>query len=367
MGSTYCLFSCWQYDQRDLYFRPRYITTFQRSFLKLTSEVKQTIAWSNILPWSTFWRTSAPIRVKNPTDALELHHLRVHLDDDDDDPTPVLRTGAPQGGIALHWVACIFYICVSSTISLVTEAISFSGLLQTYGHAMWGGEFFFIFCMIGSAHNQSEVVLGLLFPILTRRTYTLPESRGWNPGDPPGWLQPKFSRFGLGWLYATGSIIILVLSTLGPYKNADGSERSVKGWWFPVITFGLLGFSIIYYLLFIASETSNGASIAGVIMRRRQHGVHDNQYIMRQCDFCKEYPRGEAHRHARDGYLFYNDYQFAVKDQGRNVLYWLFGGPKEHHYLDLHLDEYVLKSREMIESGCRWIWNKVRSTFSHAN
>ncbi|OCK94885.1 uncharacterized protein K441DRAFT_90733 [Cenococcum geophilum 1.58] len=303
--------------------------------------VKQTIAWSNILPWSTFWRTSAPVRVKDPTDAMELQHLMPHPADDDE-PAPVLRTGAPQGGIALHWVACVFYICVSSAIPVVTEAISFSGLLLTYGHAIWG------------------VAIGLFFPVLSRVEYDLPDARGWNPSPPPRWLNPSVSQFALGWLYAAGSIVILVLSALGPYKNADGSQRSVKGWWFPVITFGLLGFSVVYYLIFIASENSNGASMAGVNMHRRRHGDDDNRNIMRQCDFCKAYAPGVAHRHARDGYLYYNDYNFPQKNQGRNVLYWLFGGPKEHHYPDLHLDEYVVKGKGMIRTGFYWVWSGMR-------
>lgn len=58
---------------------------------------------------------------------------------DPGDDRPVLRTGAPQGGIALHWLACIFYISMSSAISTVAEAIAFSGLLLTYAHSMVGG------------------------------------------------------------------------------------------------------------------------------------------------------------------------------------------------------------------------------------
>ncbi|KAF2184946.1 hypothetical protein K469DRAFT_167604 [Zopfia rhizophila CBS 207.26] len=103
--------------------------------------VKQTIAWANILPWSSFWRTSAPVRSKEPKDAIEMQGLLSQTTGDDGESIPTLRTGAPQGGIALHWLACVFYISVSSVISEVTEAILFSGLLLTYGHAIVGSEF----------------------------------------------------------------------------------------------------------------------------------------------------------------------------------------------------------------------------------
>lgn len=71
---------------------------------------------------------------------MEMQRLLSQTAGEDGEPIPTLRTGAPQGGIALHWVACVFYISVSSAIPVVTEAISFSGLLNTYGHAIVGGE-----------------------------------------------------------------------------------------------------------------------------------------------------------------------------------------------------------------------------------
>lgn len=203
-------------------------------------------------------------------------------------------------------------------------------------------------------------MVGLLFPALAKIEYELPDSRGWKPGSAPKWLASTISQYLLGWLYAAGSITILVLSAIGPYKNADGSSRSVKGWYFPAITFSFLTFTFVYYCCFMASEMTTAVSMAGVNMHTCQHGVDDNQNVLRQCDFCVEYPRGEAHRHARDGYLNYNEYNFPEKDRGRNVLYWLFGGPKEQHYLDLHLDVYILKSIVAATNFFRGIWDGLR-------
>lgn len=58
---------------------------------------------------------------------------------DNGEPVSTWRTAAPQGGIILHWIACVFYISVSSVIPVVGEAISFSGQLLTYAHAIAGG------------------------------------------------------------------------------------------------------------------------------------------------------------------------------------------------------------------------------------
>ncbi|OCK81272.1 hypothetical protein K432DRAFT_392315 [Lepidopterella palustris CBS 459.81] len=287
--------------------------------------VKQTIAWTNILPWSTFWRTSAPVRPREPKSAIEMQRLLSQTTPEDDDQSdgPVLRTGAPQGGLALHWASCVFFICVSASISNITEAISFSGQLLTYGHAIVG------------------VFIGLFFPKLASVPYTLPENRGWDPQELPWWLCPRVCQWILGWLYAIGSIVILILAAIGPYVNTDGTTRQVKGWYYPAIMFTFfVAFAIPYYFSFIASEERSLVKVADVKLSRKQHGVHDELNLRRQCDFCAEL-NSKPHRHARDGYLNFNELHFPKKDTGRNFLYWFFGGPKERHYPDIRLDEVI--------------------------
>ncbi len=161
-------------------------------------------------------------------------------------------------------------------------------------------------------------------------------------------------------MYAGASFVIIILAALGPYKNSDGSERSVKGWWFPVTTFGLLVFSILYYYVFIASENHNGAFLAGVKMHRRKHGVDDKDNIMRQCDQCVFLP-DKAHRHYRDGYRYYNDFRFPDEDQSkRNVVYWLFGGPNEIHYPTFRLREHLWSGLGMIGAAFNWIGSMIQ-------
>jgi hypothetical protein len=76
--------------------------------------------------------------MKEPKNRDEMRHL---LTDDNEEPISHWRTAAPQGGIILHWIGCIFYIAVSSAIPIIGEAISFSGQLLTYAHAIAGGTF----------------------------------------------------------------------------------------------------------------------------------------------------------------------------------------------------------------------------------
>jgi len=59
--------------------------------------------------------------------------------DDQGDRISIWRTAAPQGGIILHWIACVFYISLSSAIHVVGEAASFSGYLLTYAHSIAAG------------------------------------------------------------------------------------------------------------------------------------------------------------------------------------------------------------------------------------
>lgn len=204
------------------------------------------------------------------------------------------------------------------------------------------------------------VFIGLFFPKFKNIEYELPPERGWEPGQLPWWLAPRPCQYLLGWVYAAGGVVIIVLAAIGPYVKADGTAREVKGWYFPVITFGLLAFSIVYYFIFLASENSTCVQMAGVNLKRQRHGVGDNDNIMRQCDFCVKYEPGVAHRHARDGYLYYNELNFPQKDKGRNILYWVFGGPKERHQPDLHLDDYVGKVKDGIKGVFCGVWAGIR-------
>jgi hypothetical protein len=271
----------------------------------------------------------------------------------------VLRTGAPQGGIALHWVSCVFFVAVSAAIDSITEAISFSGLLLTYGHAIVGGK---LMSFMKNSHLEQHdpltsfaVFLGFLFPRVAKVQDTLPRERGWDAQEPPWWLRPRIMQWGLGLLYATGSLVILVLTAIGPYVNTDGSARKVKGWYYPMIMFSFLGLSIIYYTIFLASGKYSAVQAAGVKRSKKQHGKDDAEILIRQCDFCRQFD-SNPHRHARDGYQDFFEFHFPEKDGGRNPLYWLFGGSKEKHYPDIRLDEILPGLWDRSKKGWESTW-----------
>lgn len=93
------------------------------------------------------------MRTEEPSNGIEMQRLLAQNRDGDGGDAPILRKGTPQGGIALHWIACVFYIAVSSVIkkpltggnfpdSVVGEGINLSGFLQIYAHAIGGSESF---------------------------------------------------------------------------------------------------------------------------------------------------------------------------------------------------------------------------------
>ena len=290
--------------------------------------MKQTIGWSNILPWSTFWRTSAPVRSKG-FDTLSRPQTDPQADDQEDGLN-ILRRGAPQGGLVLHWLSCTFFISVSAVFDS-TESFSFSGNLLTYARVAVG---FFI---------------GLIFPIFGKKKFGEPLLREWKPGKQPRWLKHIAVSWLLGLIYSGVNIVILILSALGPYINTDGKERKIKGWLYPVIT-GLfwLG-SLLYYFLFLRSPTISAVRLAGVRSSFNLHGKDDTgeNRLGRRCDLCEVLEHKE-HRHSRDGYRTFLEFHFPEGDRGRNLLYQFFGGPNANHHSDLRLDNAWTSCRDWV-------------------
>lgn len=81
--------------------------------------VKQIAGWVNILPFSSIWRKTAPIRVRFPQAPSDVF---------------IIRRGTPQGGIILHWLICVFWICVSAVYRNIEQGISLPADLMVYAH-----------------------------------------------------------------------------------------------------------------------------------------------------------------------------------------------------------------------------------------
>jgi hypothetical protein len=181
----------------------------------------------------------------------------------------------------------------------------------------------------------------------------------------PWWLKPRLCQIVFGCIYAAGSTTILTLTAIGPYKNTDGKNRSIKGWYYTVITGGFLTVSIIYYYVFLWNPRSSLVRLAGVQLVRKKHGVGDNDDLRRQCDMCIYYTQrdgstGQEHRHAIYGYLNYNDLRFPGRSQGRNLLYWVFGGPSSRHYLKFDFGDRIRTARDRISGAIQAVQVSTR-------
>lgn len=179
------------------------------------------------------------------------------------------------------------------------------------------------------------------------------------------WLKPRLCQILFGCIYAAGSATILALAAIGPYKNTDGKNRSIKGWYYTVITSGFLAGSVLYYYLLLAKPRSSLVRLAGVQLVRKQHGIGDKADLIRQCDMCIYHAQSnqgtsKEHRHAIYGYLHYNDLRFPRRSQGKNLLYWIFGGPNERHYVKFDLGNHVATVRNKVSWGIHAVWAPVR-------
>ncbi|GAB7325315.1 hypothetical protein MBLNU13_g09365t2 [Cladosporium sp. NU13] len=80
---------------------------------------------------SAYWRRSAPVRATYSWQAISSQQRTVSLIVKHNALT---HPGTPEGGIVLHWIATVVYICITATFDSVNEAINFSGTLLVFGH-----------------------------------------------------------------------------------------------------------------------------------------------------------------------------------------------------------------------------------------
>lgn len=99
--------------------------------------VKQSIGWTNILPWSWLWRRTGPLRPKYSWRDIEHGQREVALIFDQDALT---HPGSPEGGVILYWLTTVVWICLSASSTDTTYAVGFSGNMLVYGHFFVEGE-----------------------------------------------------------------------------------------------------------------------------------------------------------------------------------------------------------------------------------
>lgn len=98
--------------------------------------VKQSIGWTNVLPWSWLWRRTGPLRPKYQWREVNAHH-EIALTFDRDALT---HPGSPEGGVILYWLTTVVWICLTASSTNTPYAVSFSGNMLIYGHFFVEGE-----------------------------------------------------------------------------------------------------------------------------------------------------------------------------------------------------------------------------------
>lgn len=111
----------------------------EQSLAYLEFAVKQSIGWTNILPLSRIWKRSGPLRpTYEKVPQREVGDIDVTLTFGDE--SPYTYPGTPEGGIILHWVMTVVFICLTAAFESIRKGMSFTGDLLVYGHFFIEGE-----------------------------------------------------------------------------------------------------------------------------------------------------------------------------------------------------------------------------------
>lgn len=56
------------------------------------------------------------------------------------DQDALTHPGSPEGGVVLHWMVTVVYICLTAPLPNIDSAIDFAGNLLVYGHFFMEGK-----------------------------------------------------------------------------------------------------------------------------------------------------------------------------------------------------------------------------------
>ncbi|ETS82445.1 hypothetical protein PFICI_04321 [Pestalotiopsis fici W106-1] len=287
--------------------------------------VKQSIGWTNILPWSWLWRRTGPLRPKYSWRDVDHGQRKVALIFDQDALT---HPGSPEGGVLLYWLTTIVWICLSASSTDTTYAVNFAGNMLVYGH-------FFVEGLVG---------IGFIWfdPFQDRFQNTGYPALDWyrteSDRNPAPWMRQKPAEKGQYWslyrlkdgpLQTLLGIIILAFSlviVISDLWRSDGrTALAVVG--------GVLVVGWIYWWVFVRYESARHVfKFLGYDMIPCTHGEDDlaNDPPTRICHWCVTLRAG--HRHPHDSYLSFNEFSLRGKPRPR-FLYTIFGDGSEAAYM----------------------------------
>ncbi|KAF2993477.1 hypothetical protein E8E14_000895 [Neopestalotiopsis sp. 37M] len=287
--------------------------------------VKQSIGWTNILPWSWLWRRTGPLRPKYSWREVDHGQREVALIFDKDALT---HPGSPEGGVILYWLTTVVWICLSASSTDTTYAVGFSGNMLVYGH-------FFVEGLVGIGFiwfdPYQERFQNTGYPALDwYRTESDRNPAPWmrqNPAEPGKYWSLSRLRDGplqtlLGIVILAFSLIIVIADLLRP----EGlTALEVVG--------GVLVAGWIYWWLFVRYESAKRVfKFFGYQLIPYTHGEEDLDIDppTRICHWCITLRAG--HRHPHDSYLSFNEFLLLGKPRPR-FLYTIFGDGSQAAYM----------------------------------
>lgn len=285
--------------------------------------VKQSIGWTNVLPWSWLWRRTGPLRPSYNWRQVNAHH-EIALTFDRDALT---HPGSPEGGVILYWLTTVVWICLTASSTNTPYAVSFSGNMLIYGH-------FFVEALVGMGFIWFD-------PYQDRFQTTGYPALNWYSKDgdrnPAWWMRQKAATEGQYWslrrlrdgpLQTLLGIIIIAFSLVIVISDLWHPDGRVALY----VVGGVLLLGWLYWWVFVRYESARHVfRFLGYEMMQYTHGVDDfPNDPTRVCHWCFTLHAG--HRHPHDSYLTYNEFLLRGKPRPR-FLYTIFGDGSEAAYL----------------------------------
>ncbi|KAK6081227.1 hypothetical protein SCUP234_04880 [Seiridium cupressi] len=230
--------------------------------------VKQSIGWTNILPWSWLWRRTGPLRPKYSWRQVNAEREVTLIFDQD----ALTHPGSPEGGVILYWLTTVVWICLSASSTDTTYAVGFAGNVLVYGH-------FFVEGLVG---------IGFIWfdPFQDKFKNTGYPALDWyrkeSDRNPAAWMRQVPAQKGQYWslhhlrygpLQTLLGIIILAFSLVivisDPIGQSDGrAALAVIG--------GVLAVGWIYWWLFVRYDSAvHIYKLLGYDLIQYTHGVDD--------------------------------------------------------------------------------------------
>ncbi|KAK9780537.1 putative Amino acid transporter transmembrane domain-containing protein [Seiridium cardinale] len=303
--------------------------------------VKQSIGWTNILPWSWLWRRTGPLRPKYSWREVNAEREVTLIFDQD----ALTHPGSPEGGVILYWLTTVVWICLSASSTDITYAVNFAGNMLVYGH-------FFVEGLVG---------IGFIWfdPFQDRFQNTGYPALDWyrkeSDRNPAAWMRQVPAQKGQYWslnrlrdgpLQTLLGVIILAFSLVivisDPIAQADGrAALAVIG--------GVLAVGWIYWWLFVRYDSAvHIYKLLGYDLIQHTHGVDDfPSDPTRICHWCISLHTG--HRHPHDSYLSFNEFLLRGKPRPR-LLYTIFGDGSQAAYLIRSWSDFVAALRGSLSS-----------------